>query len=196
MEKTEAILIQRTRYAESSLIIQWCSPELGLFRTLAKGALRPKSAFAGKLDLFITLEVGLVMARRSDLHTLTEAHWLQPRLGLRQTYGRVLAATYLSKLVQLVAEPDTALPEIYPLMSKALDYLADHDPSAAFLERFELRLAQSLGLLAADAVTTAAGGSVRLLQDSFHRRLPVQRQQVIDWIRDQKPGADPKKSPA
>ena len=43
MEQTDAILVGRTRFGESSLIVQWCAPEVGLFRTMAKGALRPKS---------------------------------------------------------------------------------------------------------------------------------------------------------
>ena len=57
MEKTEAILIGRTRYAESSLIVQWCSPEVGLFKTIAKGSLRPKSPLYGVLDLFVSAEL-------------------------------------------------------------------------------------------------------------------------------------------
>jgi integrase len=37
VEKTDAILIGRTRYSETTLIVHWCSAELGLFRTIAKG---------------------------------------------------------------------------------------------------------------------------------------------------------------
>ena len=83
MEKTEAILIGRTRYAETSLIVQWCSPEIGLFRTIAKGALRPKSPLSGVLDLFVSVDLRFVHSKSSDLHTLAEARWTNPRLGLR-----------------------------------------------------------------------------------------------------------------
>ena len=41
MEKTQAILIDRMPYRETSLIVQWCAPGAGVFRTIAKGALRP-----------------------------------------------------------------------------------------------------------------------------------------------------------
>ena len=112
MEKTEAILIGRSRFSETSLIVHWCSADLGLFRTMVKGATRPKSPFAGQLDLFVTVEMGYRRSRTSDLHTLVEVRWTHPRLGLRSSYGRVLAATYLVKLVTQLVEPHAPLPAI------------------------------------------------------------------------------------
>jgi hypothetical protein len=101
-------------------------------------------------------------------------------LGLRQSYGRVLAATYLVKLIALVVEPHAPILGIYELLTKALDYLNDHDPSRAFVERFELRLAEDLGLVGEKAVSV--GESARAIEENFHRRLPIQRRQVLDWI--------------
>ncbi|WP_170266989.1 DNA repair protein RecO [Brevifollis gellanilyticus] len=184
MEKTEAILINRIRYSETTLIVSWCSAEQGLFKTIAKGALRPKSPFSGLLDLFVSAEISYTHAKVGDLHTLSDAHWTNPRLGLRQSYGRVLAATYLVKLVELVAEPHAPLPEIHALLVKALDYLCDHDPSAALIERFELRLAEDLGLVGEGGA--ARGASAHAIEDNFHKRLPVQRRQVLDWISSRK----------
>lgn len=180
MEKTEAILIGRLRYSETTLIVQWCSAELGLFSTIARGALRPKSTFAGLLDLFVSADLLYTPARHGDLHTLGETHWLNPRLGLRYSYGRVLAATYLVKLITLVAEPHAPLPSIYDLLVKALDYLNDHDPSPALIERFELRLAEDLGLIGENAAYV--GEAALAIEENFHRRLPVQRRQLLDWI--------------
>ena len=180
MEKTEAIIIGRSRYSETTLIVHWCCPEMGLFRTIAKGALRPKSPFAGALDLFLTVDIRFTRAKSGDLHTLAEARWTNPRLGLRQSYGRVLAATYLVKLIALVVEPHAPILGIYELLTKALDYLNDHDPSPAFVERFELRLAEDLGLVGEKAVSV--GESARAIEENFHRRLPIQRRQVLDWI--------------
>jgi DNA repair protein RecO (recombination protein O) len=180
MEKTEAIIISRTRYSETTLIVQWCCPELGLFRTIAKGALRPKSPFAGTLDLFVSAEIRFARAKKGDLHTLAEARWTNPRLGLRQSYGRVLAAAYLVKLIALVVEPHAPIRGIYELLAKALNYLNDHDPGRSFVERFELRLAEDLGLVG-DGVS-ATGESARAIEESFHRRLPVQRRQLLEWI--------------
>ncbi len=180
MEKADAILIGRARYSETTLIVSWCSAQMGLFQTIAKGALRPKSTFAGLLDLFISAEIRFAKARTGDLHALTEARWTHPRLGLRQSYARVLAATYLVKLVQLIAEPHTPLPEVHDLLTKALDYLENHEPTPALIERFELRLAQDLGLMGEG--TRTPGMAAMAIQENFHRRLPEQRRQLLDWM--------------
>ncbi len=111
-----------------------------------------------------------------------EAHWINPRLGLRSSYGRVLAATYLIKLIALVVEPHAPLPAIHDLLAKALDYLNDHDPSRALMERFELRLAEDLGLVGENGASGSE--AARAIEESFHRRLPVQRRQLLTWMEE------------
>lgn len=177
MEKTVAILMGRHQLTETSLIVHWCSAELGLFKTVAKGALRPKSPFAGRLDLFVTAEIRFTHARTGDLHTLSEAEWINPRLGLRESYDRVLAATYLVKLIDLMVEREHPLPEIYDLLEKAFDYLAIHAPSRLLIERFEKRLAEDLG------VATPQGKAAAALQMAVHHALPIQRRQLFDRLR-------------
>ena len=176
MEKTHAILVGKHRLTETSLIVHWCAPDLGLFKTVAKGALRPKSAFAGKLDLFISAEIRFTRSKVSDLHTLMEADWVDPRLHLRDSYDRVLAATYLVKLVEMVVEREAPLPGIYDLLHKALDHLNTHEPSKALVERFELRLAEDLG------VSGQPGRPATALQMAVHQSLPVQRRQLWDRL--------------
>lgn len=176
MEKTTAILIGRHKLTETSLIVHWCSPAQGLFKTVAKGALRPKSAFAGRLDLFVSSEIRFSRSKTSDLHTLAEAEWTEPRLHLRESYNRVLAATYLVKLIELMVEREHPLPEIHDLLEKALDYLNTHEPSRTLIERFEMRLAEDLGVAAPQVRAAIA------LQMAVHHALPVQRRQLMDRL--------------
>ena len=177
MEKTSAILIGRYKLTETSLIVHWCSAELGLIKTVAKGALRPKSAFAGQLDLFVTADIRFTRSRTGDLHTLAEAHWSDPRMHLRDSYDRVLAATYLVKLIELMVERESPLPEVHDLLTKALDYLNTHEPSHELVERFEKRLAEDLG------VSTPQGKAAVALQMAVHPALPVQRKQLFERLR-------------
>lgn len=179
MQQTDAILIGRQQHTETSLIVEWCCAELGIFKTIAKGALRPKSPFVGLLDLFVSCELRLVSGKSTDLGILSEARWTNPRLGLRTSYGRILAATYLVKLLALVAERHAPLPEVYPLLVKALDYLCEKDPSPALVLRFEQRLAEALGLIPEGDRALAADA----IEDVFHKRLPVQRQQLFEWMK-------------
>ncbi|MBK8092526.1 MAG: recombination protein O N-terminal domain-containing protein [Verrucomicrobiaceae bacterium] len=180
MQKTEAILIGRQRHTETSLIVEWCSAEMGVFKTIAKGALRPKSPFVGLLDLFVSCDLRFVPGKNTDLGILAEARWTNPRLGLRTSYGRVLAATYMVKLITLVVESHTPLAEIHALLCKALDFLTEKDPSMALITRYEQRMAEALGIVPEGSRSLAA----EAIADVFHKRLPVQRRQVVEWIRE------------
>ena len=175
MERTEAILIDRIPYRETSLIVQWCAPGMGIFRTMAKGALRPKSPFIGRLDLFVSADVRFVRARSSDLHTLTEVHWKDPRFGIRASYSRLLAATYFVKLVTQVVEVETSISFAHDLLVKALDFLTTKEPSLALVNRFEKRLAEELGV-------AGTGSFAESIVEAFHRPLPPQRGQLIKRI--------------
>jgi DNA repair protein RecO (recombination protein O) len=85
MIETATGLILRTRpLTETSLIVHWLTPELGRIATVAKGARRTKSPFAGKLDLFYAADFSFSRSRRSDLHTLRE-------VKLNETHGAIRA---------------------------------------------------------------------------------------------------------
>ncbi len=167
-----AIVINRYRLTESSLIVLWCSAEEGLFKTVAKGALRPKSAFAGRLDLFITCELVMNRSHTSDLHQLKEAHVVRPRLGVRGSYRRVLAATYFGKLVEMSVEKGTPLGGVHELLAMALDFLEEHEPTEELLRRFENRLCLELGF------GGPKHGGADLLREVLHQPLPEQREQL------------------
>jgi len=172
VEKSEAILIRRHRLTESSLIVHWCGRGQGLFRTVAKGALRPSSPFRGRLDLFFSAEVGFVRARRGDLHLLTDVAVGKTRRGLARGYERVLTGGYLVQLIERVVEEGTPIDPLYELLGKALDHLEEAGASVRLVERFEWRVCEYLGI--AEAGVAAS----QLLQAAEHR-LPPGRGQLM-----------------
>jgi DNA repair protein RecO (recombination protein O) len=176
LDKTTAILISRHPLTETSLIVHWCSAECGLFKTVAKGALRRNSPFAGRLDLFVSCEVDFLRSQRSDLHILKEAHLAEARLGLRASYARLLAGTYFCRLVEMVAERETPLDGVHDLLRLSLDYLAGHEPGGRLVERFERRLCDLLGL------GSEAKDAPALLREVFHRDLPPQRAELKEFL--------------
>lgn len=140
-------LILRTRpLTETSLIVQWLAPELGRIATVAKGARRPKSPFAGKLDLFHVAEFTFARSRRSDLHTLREAVLRETFPALRTGLRRLQRAAYLARLVEIATETETPLPGIHALLMDALRQIAGNGSRPETVLAFELRLLVELGL--------------------------------------------------
>src|ERR1700745_2849771 len=94
MESTAAILLRKRKLSDTSLIVSWCTESLGCIQTVAKGARRLKSPFAGKLDLFFETEIQIAPAQKPTLHTLTEVTLRETFSGIRQDYLRMQAAAY------------------------------------------------------------------------------------------------------
>lgn len=167
-----ATLIRTLPLTETSLIVSWCSEGKGLIKTVAKGALRPASPFAGKLDLFFEAELVYVPSRTSDLHTLKEVQVLQSREGIRAAYLNTLAAACFVRWVELVAERETPIPEIADLLRRGLDFLDRSPADLRSLLHFEKQLADRTGIL---RVGTPPAG---LLAETFGG-CPRQREELI-----------------
>lgn len=146
MHSTEAIAIRQTRLTETSLIVHWFTENHGLIKTVAKGARRPKSPFAGKLDLFFGGEVSFQTAKSGELHILREVSIRDWREGLRQNYTRTLLAGYCCQLLESAVEPEHPEPELHDLLKRALNHFATEEPTLRALKHFEKQLCQHLGI--------------------------------------------------
>lgn len=146
MESTEAILLRKRKFSDTTLIVSWCTESFGCIQTIAKGARRPKSPFAGKLDLFFEAEISVVRSRKSDLHTLTEVVLKNPFPGIRCNYLRTQTAAYFVELTEICTERDHREPELFGLLRRAFNYLDANDPTPRAVGHFETELARIAGV--------------------------------------------------
>ncbi len=145
-EKDAGIVLRKRRLTESSLIIHWLTPGHGRIATVARGALRPKSPFNGKLDLFHLCELSYVPSRQSDLHTLREAAVMHTFPALRKDMDRLQQAGYAAALIEQTTETGTPIPEFFALFASFLGHVANQPLKARHTIAFELKLLEVLGL--------------------------------------------------
>jgi len=146
VESTSAILLRKRKFSDTSLIVSWCTESFGCIQTIAKGARRAKSPFAGKLDLFFEAEIQIARSRRSDLHTLTEVVVRNPFAGIRSNYLRTQTAAYFVELIEMCTERDHREPELFALLRRAFGYLDVNDPTPRAVSHFETELARIAGV--------------------------------------------------
>lgn len=175
MQATRAILIRLTRLTDTSLIVHWFTEEYGLVKTVAKGARRPKSPFAGQLDLFFGGEITLQSARRGELHILREVSIRQWREGLRKNYTSTLLAAYCCQLLEAAVEPEHPDPALHDLLGRALDHIETAEPSLRALQHFERELAHLLGISHHEQAADAS------LRDVIGH-LPASRQELLERL--------------
>lgn len=128
------------------MIVHWLTESHGLIRTVAKGARRPKSPFAGRLDLFFGGEIQFVRARTGDLHALREVAIEQWREGLRGSYLALRMAGYWCRLLGMALEPEHPEEALYDLLERALRHLEAKGASRRAFLHFENELARLLGV--------------------------------------------------
>jgi len=147
MTETSLGLILRTRpLTDTSLIIHWLTPDFGRIATVAKGARRSKSPFAGKLDLFYLAEFSFQRSRRSELHQLREVSLKETHAAIREELEYLQQASYCTALVEQTTEMETPIPEIYSLLARLLHHISRYPPQPQTLFAFEIKLLSELGL--------------------------------------------------
>ena len=147
MIETATGIILRTRpLTETSLILHWLTPDLGRLATVAKGARRPKSPFAGRLDLFYAADFSFSRSRSSDLHNLREVNLRETHGAIRGDILKLQQAAYVTAFVEQATETETPLPEIFALTQGFLKSLCEQKPLPQTVFAFELKLLDELGL--------------------------------------------------
>jgi DNA repair protein RecO (recombination protein O) len=146
IESAHGIILRTRRFTETSLIVQWLTPDCGRLSTLGKGALRPKSPFRGKLDLFYEADFSFARSRRSDLHVLREVRLRETHAALRREMASLKQASYGAALIEQTTEKETPLPAVFELMRGFLGAITAAAPQPQTVLAFDLKLLNELGL--------------------------------------------------
>ena len=182
MQSTAAILLRKRKFSDTSLIVSWCTESLGCVQTMAKGARRAKTPFAGKLDLFFEAEISIVPSRKSTLHTLTEVVLKNPFAGIRKNYFRTQAAAYFVELIEICTERDHHEPELFALLRRAFGYLDANDPNLRAISHFETELARIAGVHPAAAGQRSVKADPAFALGNLFGRLPLSRTPLLKTL--------------
>jgi len=174
-QSVRGFIVGRMPFGNTSLIVRCLSRQAGRLTFMAKGATRPKSPFAGTLDLFYLVDFLYQPARTGEMHTLREVKLIEAHLGLRRSYANLLAAQYFALLIETVTESATPVEEEFNLYAKALVYLCEKDISWRAVERFEQRILTLAGIAHADRDLPGAF-------HALHHKVPSLRADLLKEI--------------
>jgi DNA repair protein RecO (recombination protein O) len=148
---------------------------MGVIQTVARGARRPKSPFAGRLDLFFEGDLSIALSRKSNLHTLREVVIVNPFGGIRTNYLRTQTASYFVELIEICTMSEHHEPEIFNLLQRAFGFLDRRDPDGKTVLHFETELARIAG------VHNAKSNPIQTLANLFGK-LPLSRTRLLKEI--------------
>jgi DNA repair protein RecO (recombination protein O) len=191
VENSSGLILRTRPLTETSLIVHWLTPERGRIATVAKGARRPKSPFAGKLDLFYAADFSFSRSRRSDLHTLREVKLHGTHGAIRGNILKLQQAAYAANFLEQTTETETPLPEIFKLTRSFLEFLCEQAASPQTIFALELKLLHELGLapdLTQTQLTPGAKKIVGTLAEADWRMIsrlqlsPAQGGELCEWL--------------
>jgi DNA repair protein RecO (recombination protein O) len=162
IESTRGIILRTRTLTETSLIVHWLTPDFGRIATIAKGARRQKSPFAGKLDLFYLADFSFSRSHSSDLHNLREVSPRETHGAIREDILKLQRAAYAASFIVQATETETPLPAIYEIMREFLKCLGMKKGAAQIIFAFELKLLGELGLEPDQAKANLSTGTKKI----------------------------------
>lgn len=141
--KTTALVLKKTKLGETDLIITFLDEEGLQRRAVAKGARKPGSFMAARLELYMLVEAQLSSGRSLDI--VTDARILEAHAACRSDLEHSAAAAVPVELIERATTHHNAEPLLYAMTLAALDTLGKAEATAAAL----ISLACTLKLCAA-----------------------------------------------
>jgi DNA repair protein RecO (recombination protein O) len=132
-------LIIRERKYENDRYIDLLTPDRGVIKAVARGALRPKSKLSSSTELFCCIKATIFNYK--DHYTLDEAEIVVSFFGLRRDLTQLSLACYLVELCSELAPCEEPAQEQYRLILNSLYLLLEKKRSAVLIKAaFELRM--------------------------------------------------------
>ena len=129
--KTSAIVLRKTKLGERDLIVTLLGETGALIKCVAKGARKPGSSFAAKLELFSCVEI--MCARGRNLDVITDARFSEGGsfglFGLEQA----ACASCVSELLAQICQEALEHPRLFDMARSAFASIASADPAHALL---------------------------------------------------------------
>ncbi len=123
------IVLRKTKLGESGLILTLLVEDGSQVRAVAKGARKPASSFASRLELYSVSDV--LLARGRSLDVVKEARLVESNERLRRDMEHAACAAPMVELLDRVTQMDLESPRLFALTCTALSSLGRVDASQA-----------------------------------------------------------------
>ena len=147
IQKTQAIVLRRQEFRNTSLIVTFCTDQFGKVQGIVKGIRAERSRFASQLDVCDLNEIVFYERRASSLQLVTQAVLLEDLVGHPPNLATWPVATYFAELVNAVAaahEPNAA---VFQLLLSGLRSIAQALQPEDVARVFEVKLLSASGFM-------------------------------------------------
>jgi DNA repair protein RecO (recombination protein O) len=123
-----ALVLRKTKLGESDLIVSLLAEDGSHVRAVAKGARKPGSRLAARVEPYVTVDLLLHTGR--TLEFIQEARTVNARASIRADFDRGASAAVVADLLNTVAVEGQAEPRLFALGATTLDTIEEARPEA------------------------------------------------------------------
>lgn len=135
-EHTEAIVLRKVDFSETSVIVTFLTQDRGRMACMARGARRKGSPLNTGLDTFNRLELTYAWKDSRQVQNLIEVSVIEAYGFLKRDIRRSASAAFVLEAALRASFEHQPVPELYAALAGGLRYLSDkaHDPFTAAVE--------------------------------------------------------------
>ncbi len=124
------IVLRKTKLGETDLIVTLLAQDGAQVKGVAKGARKPSSSFASRLELFSVVEAHCAGGRSLDV--IKEVRFIEANDHIRRTYECAVGAAPMVELLEKVTQAGLANPSLFPLTQTALRVMQEADEGQVY----------------------------------------------------------------
>ena len=145
--KTTALVLHSTRWSESSKIVHLFTPDKGIFKVIAKGALQPKSDFRGVLETITYIEIVVAHKESRGLQILSAASVINSFLRTKENLNKTAISFSFIELIEQFLKLHEPVPDFFHYTIQAIFSLDENSYQnlKLYLWQFILNLSMILG---------------------------------------------------
>ncbi len=176
IQTTEAFVLNRKDFRETSVLATFYSKDFGKIRGILKGIRAEKSRYGSLAELFGLNKIVFYEKTKSEFNNITQCDLIDGFFGIRKDLSALAHATYLVELVDAMTEPNEKNAEVYELLYRSFSLFSAGE-APPFLKKgrdeetnkiariFEVRLLSSLGFAPSEdpRTQTVSRGTVQTL---------------------------------
>lgn len=112
-QHTKAIVLKKTKLSETDLILTLLSEKGEQIRAVAKGARKPSSVFATRLELFSNVDV--LLAKGKNLDIVREVKLLKSFTKIKQDIEKIVCASPALEILEKTTQQNMISENLYPM---------------------------------------------------------------------------------
>ncbi len=163
---TDAIVLRRYPFRETSVIVSCLTPEFGKIKGVIKGLRGPKSRHRSAMEPITRNRIVFYDTRASQLHLISQCELIDPLARIQEDLPTARLAAFFVDLAETVVPLEDPQPKLYHLLKDALERLAVGQTEPSELRvRVVLRMLRLAGF--EPQVDQCAHCTVRVDSDGF-----------------------------